>query len=43
MDRRRGNDPFQSERRWFLDATRALRESLEAHYLEKRVHSRRDD
>jgi hypothetical protein len=40
MDRNHGNDPFQSERRWFLDRTRALRESMAARYLDRRVHSR---
>jgi hypothetical protein len=43
IDRALGNDPFQSERRWFLDRTRDLRESMAAHYLDQRVHSRRDD
>jgi hypothetical protein len=43
IDRALGNDPFQSERRWFLDRTRALREAMAAHYLDQRVHSRRDE
>jgi hypothetical protein len=43
IDRALGNDPFQSERRWFLDRTRSLREAMAAHYLDQRVHSRRDE
>ncbi|HEX5660954.1 MAG TPA: hypothetical protein VFX59_27365 [Polyangiales bacterium] len=43
LDRALGNDPFQSERRWFLDRTRTLREDMAAHYLDQRIHSRRDE
>jgi hypothetical protein len=28
LDRKMGNDPYRSERRWFLDGTRDLREQL---------------
>lgn len=43
LDRAFGNDPYLSERRWFMERTRALRESMAEHYLDKRVHSERRD
>lgn len=39
LDRKMGNDPFRSERRWFLDHTRGLREEMIEHFHDKRVHS----
>jgi hypothetical protein len=43
MDRKRGNDPYQSERRWFLEHTRALRERLSNEHDRQPIYRNRRD